>query len=192
MILSNQLIFYLLLFLLIILIFVIWIIWTDIIGAGFEPTSSKVVKRMLEMAQVDSRDVVYDLGSGDGRIVIEATRQFHAHSVGVEADPLRFGYSKLKIKILGLSNQVKIIWDNFFKVDISNATVVTLFLSAKANQKLKQKLISELKPGTRVVSYFWTIKGWNSVGEDQENHIYLYILGKTGMEYSIGSGDVIN
>jgi len=190
MIISNQIIFYILISILIILILVIWIIWTDIIGAGFEPTSSKIVKRMLEMAEVDSQDRVYDLGSGDGRIVIEASKLYHAHSVGIEADPVRFGYSKIKILILGLKNQVSLIWANFFEVDISKATVVTLFLSAKANQKLKQKLLTELQPGTRVISYFWKIKGWRPVQEDKEKHIYLYIIGKTRYEYSLDSGGI--
>ena len=164
---------------------VIWVIWTDIIGAGFEPTSSKVVKSMLTMARVDEDDIVYDLGSGDGRIVIEAARIHHARSVGIEADPIRYWYSKVRVRILGLQNRVSLIWKNFFQVDLSRATVVTLFLSAKANQKLKQKFITELKPGTRVVTYYWRIKGWKSEAEDHEKHIYLYVIGKTSYEYSI-------
>jgi hypothetical protein len=123
--------------------------------------------------------LVYDLGSGDGRIIVEAARHHHAHSVGIEADPIRFGYSKIKILILRLQNQVSLIWANFFQEDISKATVVTLFLSAKANQKLRQKLLTELEPGTRVVTYYWRIKGWKPVREDNEKHIYLYIIGQT-------------
>lgn len=185
MIISNQLIFYILLSIIIILILAVWIIWTDIIGAGFEPTSSKIVNLMLEMAHVNSGDLVYDLGSGDGRIVINAARLHNAHSVGIEADPVRYWYSRIRVKMLGLQSSVSVIWTNFFSEDLSKATVVTLFLSAKANQKLKQKLQTELKPGTRVVSYYWRIKGWKPVQEDKEKHIYLYIMGKTSHEYSL-------
>ncbi len=185
MIISDQVIFYIILSILIILILVIWIIWTDIIGAGFEPTSSNIVKRMLEMAQVDAHDLVYDLGSGDGRIVIEASRLYNARSVGIEADPIRFGYSMIKILILRMHNQVSLIWANFFKEDISKATVVTLFLSAKANQKLKNKLQTELQPGTRVITYFWKFKGWKPIKEDKEKQIYLYVIGKTINEYNM-------
>ena len=174
-----------LLFILIILIVVIWVIWTDIIGAGFEPTSSKIVKSMLEMARADGDDVVYDLGSGDGRIVIEAARIHHARSIGIEADPVRYWYSKVRVRILGLQDRVSLIWKNFFQVDLGGATVVTLFLSAKANQKLKLKLLHELKPGTRVVTYYWKFKGWKPVKEDHKKHIYLYIIGKTTHEYSV-------
>lgn len=175
----GQIIYNIIILLILIIIFIFWIIWSDIIGAGFEPTSWKLVKRMLEMAGVDSHDIVYDLGSGDGRIVIESARIFNAHSVGIEADPLRYFWSKIKVSILGLQSQVSIVWGNFHKQDLSKATVVTLFLSDKANQKLKQKLQQELDPGTRVISYFWRFKGWKPVLTDEKNHIYLYIIGKT-------------
>lgn len=180
----NQMV-YLIISVAVVSIFLLWIFWSDVIGAGFEPTSRKLVKRMLEMAQVDAGDVVYDLGSGDGRIVIEAARKFNAQSVGIEADPLRFIWSKLMMMILGLQEQVDILWGNFFREDISKATVVTLFLSGKANQNLKQKLQSELRPGTRVVSYYWSFRGWKPVQEDKENHIYLYIIGQTSYQYQL-------
>ncbi len=182
MLITNQIIYLILIIVTVIIIFLFWIIWSDIIGAGFEPTSRKLVKRMLEMAHVDSDDVVYDLGSGDGRIVIEAARMFNAQSVGIEADPLRFIWSRMRVVILGLK-KVNIIWGNFFHKDISKATVVTLFLSRKANQNLKLKLQSELQPGTRVVTYFWNFKGWKPVQEDKENRIYLYVMGQTSQEY---------
>ena len=162
-----------------ILIFVIWIIWSDIIGAGFEPTSRKYVRRMLEMAQVTNNDLVYDLGSGDGRIVMEAARKCDARAVGIEADPIRYIWSKIKVLLWGMQKKVTITWGNFFREDLSRATVVTLFLSQKANQKLKQKLQCELKPGTRVVTYYWSFNGWEPVQTDKEKRIYMYIIGQT-------------
>lgn len=194
MLITNQIIYLILLFVIFAVIFMFWIFWSEIIGAGFEPTSRKLVNRMLEMAQVDAGDVVYDLGSGDGRIVIEAARRFNARSIGIEADPVRFIWSRMKVVLLGLHEQVNIIWGNFFQEDISHATVVTLFLSRKANQNLKHKLQSELQPGTRVVSYFWNFRGWKPVQEDKEKHIYLYVIGQTSYEYRLkvsSSGDMI-
>ncbi|CDG65606.1 MAG: hypothetical protein PWQ15_1857 [Methanobacterium sp.] len=131
---------------------------------------------MLDLAQVSEDDVVYDLGSGDGRIVIEAAQQYHAQGVGVEADPLRVIWSWIRISLLGLRPQVKIIWGNLFHQDISRATVVVLFLWGRTNDKLKYKLQKELKPGTRVVSYVWKFKGWDPVKIDRKDRIYLYIV----------------
>jgi len=179
MLITNQIIYFLTISIIIFAVFMLWIFWSDVIGAGFEPTSRKIVKNMLEMARVEAADVVYDLGSGDGRIVIEAARSFNAQAVGIEADPLRFLWSKVKVLILGLQKQVDIRWGNFFREDISEATVVTLFLSRKANQNLKSKLKVELQPGTRVVTYYWKFNGWQPVQEDPKNHIYLYVVGQT-------------
>lgn len=151
-------------------------LWPLAIGAAYSPSSMKVVRKMLDMAGVDADDVVYDLGSGDGRIVIEAARRYHAWGVGVEADPLRVIWSRLKIIRLGLQQQVKIIWGNLFHQNIGPATVVVLFLWGRTNEKLKDKLQEELKPGTRVVSYVWKFKGWTPVEVDEKEQIYLYII----------------
>ena len=160
-------------------IFVFWVIWTDIIGAGWEPTSKILVRKMLEIAEVNSEDILYDLGSGDGRIIIEAARRYHANAVGIEADPLRYIWSKLMILLYGVNQKVKVIWGNFFNKDLTSATIVTLFLSSKANQQLKTKLQNELKPGTRIVSYYWTFHEWEPVKEDKKDKIYMYIIGNT-------------
>ncbi len=185
MLITSQIIDFITISLIIFAVFMLWIFWSDVLGAGFEPTSRKIVKNMLEMARVEAGDVVYDLGSGDGRIVIEAARSFNAGAVGIEADPLRFLWSKAKVLLLGLQNQVDIRWGNFFREDISEATVVTLFLSRKANQNLKRKLKVELQPGTRVVTYYWKFNGWKPVQEDLKNHIYLYVVGQTTREYHL-------
>lgn len=151
-------------------------LWPLAIGAAYSPSSMRVVQKMLSMAEVDADDVVYDLGSGDGRIVIEAAQKYHAFGVGVEADPLRVILSRLKIIKLGLQQQVKIIWGNLFHQNLTSATVVVLFLWGRTNEKLKDKLQAELKPGTRVVSYVWKFKGWNPVKVDEKEDIYLYII----------------
>jgi phospholipid N-methyltransferase len=160
-------------------LFVFWVIWTDIIGAGWEPTSKILVRKMLEIAEVNSEDILYDLGSGDGRIIIETARKYNANAVGIEADPLRYIWSKLMILLYGVNQKVKVIWGNFFNKDLTSATIVTLFLSSKANQQLKTKLQNELKPGTRIVSYYWTFHEWEPVKEDRKDKIYMYIIGNT-------------
>jgi ribosomal protein L11 methylase PrmA len=158
------------------LAFGIFVIWSAPLGAGFEPTSRRKVRKMLEMSGAGPSDVIYDLGSGDGRIVVEAARRFHAKAVGVEADPFRVLFSELVISLLHLEGQAKIIWGNFFHVDLSEATIVTTFLSQGTNRKLEPKLMTELKPGTRVVSYEWTFDGWTPVARDIDNHLSLYVI----------------
>lgn len=163
-------------FLIVIFIFVVWIFWSSFIGAGFEPTSKELVKKMLDMAEVDSTDVVYDLGSGDGRIVMESVNSYSARAVGIEADPIRVIWSRMFIYINGIRGRSKIKWANFFNEDVSEASVVTLFLGYKANQKLKEKLLDELKPGSRIVSYIWTFDGWQPVKINRSDRLYLYII----------------
>lgn len=162
-------------------LFLIWIFWSSIIGAGFQPTSKKLVKQMLDIAEVGPEDTVYDLGSGDGRIVINAVKKYNAKAVGLEADPSRVFWSRLVITLSGIRNRAKIVWGNFFNQNISEATVVTLFLSDTANQKLKSKFLEELKPGTRVVSYVWKFRGWEPVKADETEEIYLYVIGQSDL-----------
>ncbi len=150
------------------------------VGAGWEPTSRRKVRRMLEMSGAGPSDVVYDLGSGDGRVILEAATTYHARSVGIEADPLRALFSKLAVAMLHLNGQVRVMWGNFFHVDLSEATIVTLFLSQGTNQKLKPKLLAELRPGTRVVSHVWTFEEWTPKIRDAENKLCLYVVGNTG------------
>ena len=152
--------------------------WSDVIGAGFQPTSKKLVKKMLEMAEIGSNDVLYDLGSGDGRIVMEAVKSYGARAVGIEADPIRVLWSRMFLIFYGIQDKSKIKWGNFFNEDISEATVVTLFLSDKTNQKLKEKLVKELRPGTPVVSYVWTFDGWEPTKVNHLDRIYLYKIGQ--------------
>lgn len=163
-------------FLTIVVVFVVSAVWPAIIGAAWEPTSREKVKRMLEMSGVGPLDIVYDLGSGDGRIVLEAARTYHARAVGVEADPLRVLLSRIAIVLFRLRGQARVVWGNFFHLNLSEATVVTLFLSQGTNQRLKPKLMAELKPGTRVVSYVWTFDNWLPTSSDIENELFLYVI----------------
>ena len=154
----------------------VYIIWSWPLGAGWEPTARRKVTRMLEMSGAGPSDVVYDLGSGDARIVLEAARTFHAKAVGVEVDPLKVFYSRLAIAASRLGDQARVVWGNFYHADLGDATIVTLFLSQGTNQRLKKKLLSELKPGTKVISYVWTFDDWAPTSKDERNELYLIVI----------------
>jgi ubiquinone/menaquinone biosynthesis C-methylase UbiE len=146
----------------------------------YVPTKQEVVEEMLRMADVKPGDVVYDLGCGDGRIVITAVQKFGARGVGVDIDPRRIAEANENARRAGVENQVTFRIGDLFETDIREATVVTLYLLPEVNLRLKPKLQRDLKPGTRVVShdfsmgddwkpektlrlgndwiYFWTIK----------------------------------
>jgi predicted RNA methylase len=124
----------------------------------FVPTPEEVVDVMLKVAKVTKNDVVYDLGSGDGRIPIAAAKQYGARAVGIDIDPVRIGEANANLKAAaatepGLLNRVQFLNQDLFTTDISEATVVTLYLLPSLNIKLIPKLNKELKPGTRVVSH---------------------------------------
>ena len=118
----------------------------------FVPTPPEVVDAMLKMANVTSKDVVYDLGCGNGIIVTTAAEKFGARAVGIDIDPQRVKEANERVQKAGVEDKVKILNEDLFEADISAATVVTLYLLPSLNQKLIPKLNKELKPGTRIVS----------------------------------------
>jgi len=156
--------------------FMIWIVWSVVVGAPWLPTPKSKVRKMLEFAKVKEGDIVYDLGSGDGRIIIMAAKEFGAKSVGIEADPIRQKWSKLMIRRHRLGEKVKVSRGNFFNFDISDASVVTLYLGVSANDKLREKLVKELKPGTRIVSHHFLLKEWDIIKHDKKADLYLYTI----------------
>ena len=118
------------------------------------PTPEEVVTAMLQLAHVGKNDVVYDLGSGDGRIVIAAVKEFGAQrGFGVELDDMRNEEARVLARRAGVSNRVSFSKEDLFETDLHDATVVTLYLSIAINQRLRQKFLAELKPGARVVSH---------------------------------------
>jgi cyclopropane fatty-acyl-phospholipid synthase-like methyltransferase len=123
----------------------------------FVPTSAEVVDAMLKLAGVTAKDVVYDLGCGDGMIVTAAAKDFGARAVGVDINPVRVKEANERVTKAGVTDKVKILNDDLFTTDISQATVVTLYLLQTLNEKLIPKLNKELKPGTRIVSQTFTM-----------------------------------
>jgi len=126
----------------------------------FVETPQRTVDKMLELANVKEEDVVYDLGSGDGRIVITAARDFGARGVGIEIKPTLVERARANAKKAGVADRVSFRQGDLFKAGISEATVVTLYLLPSVNKKLRPKLFRELAPGTRVVSHDFDMDEW--------------------------------
>ncbi len=121
------------------------------------PTPQVVVDAMLDIAEVKASDIVYDLGSGDGRIVITAAKKYGARGVGIEIDPALVTSATENARAAGVSDRVRFVNQNLFSADISDATVVTLYLLQSLNERLRPKLVRELKPGARVVSHVFNM-----------------------------------
>ncbi|MGB5962876.1 MAG: methyltransferase domain-containing protein [Coleofasciculaceae cyanobacterium] len=126
----------------------------------YVPTPEVVVERMLELAKVNKNDLLYDLGSGDGRIVITAAKKYGAKGVGVEIDPELVEKAKANAQTAGVSDKVEFRQQNLFDVNLSEATVVTLYLLPQINLKLRPQLLRQLKPGTRIVSHEFNMGEW--------------------------------
>jgi SAM-dependent methyltransferase len=126
----------------------------------FVPTRQSVADAMLKLARVNANDVVYDLGSGDGRIVITAAQKYGARGVGIEIDPTLVRISRETALEGAVEHKVTFIEGNLFTADISPATVVTLYLSLTVNMRLEPKLKKDLRPGTRIVSQRFPIGNW--------------------------------
>jgi predicted transcriptional regulator len=152
--------------------------------APYVPTPQKVVERMLQLAGVQDNDTVYDLGSGDGRIVITAAQKFGAKAVGVELDRALVKATEDRIHDLKIEDRAQILNANIIDVDLSQASVVTLYLLTSGNEIVKPKLESSLKPGTRVVSHDFQISGWVPIrtetlrGQGRQHKIYVYEMGR--------------
>jgi len=128
----------------------------------YVPTTEAAVQAMLKLADVKRADVVYDLGCGDGRIVIAAAKQYGARGVGIDIDPQRIQEAKENAKKAGVENLVRFEEKDLFQADIRPASVVTLFLLSSVNLRLRPKLLQDLRPGTRVVSNTFDMGDWKA------------------------------
>jgi len=146
----------------------------------FVATDLEIVNAMLTLANVTRDDVVYDLGCGDGRIVIAAAKEFGARGVGVDLAPQRIREAQANAVRAGVADRVTFRVQDIFDTDIQSATVVTLFLSPEVNARLRPKLTSQLKPGSRIVSHRYGIGDWVPEQTDTlsvrgtRNHIFLW------------------
>jgi SAM-dependent methyltransferase len=151
----------------------------------YVPTTEEAVQAMLKLADVKKADIVYDLGCGDGRIVIAAAKNFGARGVGIDINPVRIAEAKENAKKAGVENLVRFEEKDLFQADIHEATVVTLFLLSAVNLRLRPKLLDELKPGTRIVSNTFDMGDWkpekeSTVGSDDagflSHKLYFWII----------------
>ena len=148
--------------------------------APFLPTPMEIVDKMLELARVGPDDVVYDLGSGDGRIVMRAAQKYGAKGIGVELDERLAKESQEKARELKLDNLVTIIQGDMLQTDLKLATMVTLYLLVSANERLRPMLEKGLQPGTRVIAHDMRVPGWESYREEAvpigsgTHFVYLY------------------
>ena len=145
----------------------------------YVPSPPEVVEKMLEMANVKHEDVVYDLGCGDGRLLFTAVKKFGVKkAVGYEIRKDLYEEVLRNVEREGLSNRIIVYNEDFLNASLSEATVVTLFLTTSANEKIRPKLEAELKPGARIVSHEFTFKGWvpQKVETLSWHKIYLYVI----------------
>lgn len=140
-------------------------------GAPYVKSKKEKVAVMLEFAAIRPGEKVIDLGSGDGTLVIEAARR-GAHAAGIEINPFLVWYSRFMIKRAGFKNRIPIVQGDFRKFPLSNADVVFIYLWPSTIEKLKEKLFQELKPGARIISNGFPIKGWRHIIE--KDKVYLY------------------
>ena len=146
--------------------------------APFVPTPLSVVEGMLTLAKVDEHDRVYDLGSGDGRIVIMAAQKFKAEAVGVEMDDNLYKQSTERIAELALGKRAKILHENMYKVSLRPATVVTLYLLTSVNERLRPIMERDLRSGARVVTHDFKVPGW----EEKDSKI---VMSETGISHTL-------
>jgi SAM-dependent methyltransferase len=149
----------------------------------FVPTPPEVVEEMLRLAGVKTGDILYDLGCGDGRIVIAAAKRFGIKAVGIDIDPVRITESNANAAAAGVTGKVRFIQQNLFEADFREATVVTMYLLTSVNRRLRPKLLAELQPGTRLVSHSFDMGDWRpdktsvvSTSYDDERAVYFWIV----------------
>lgn len=144
----------------------------------YVPTSNGVADAMLKLARVTSSDTVYDLGSGDGRIVIAAAKKYGARGVGIEIDPALVAAARKNAASAGVADRVTFRQEDLFKTDLSGATVVMLYLSTTTNMRLRGILQRQLKPGTRIVSHRFAMGDWKPDAEERHEgtNIYLWTI----------------
>ena len=146
-------------------------------AVAFATTPRVVVDAMLDLAQVSGDDVVYDLGCGDGRIVVAAARR-GARGVGIDIDPRRIAEAEARARREGVSDRVTLLVGDLFEADVREATVVMLYLQPRPNLRLRPRLLAELEPGTRVVSHSYDMGGWKPdiVRHVAGRRIYLWTV----------------
>ena len=148
------------------------------INTPYVASEPRIVNAMLELAKVTAADTVYDLGCGDGRIVIAAVQKYGAHGVGIDLNPVRIEEARANARVAGVGDRIRFEANDLFDADIHSATVVALYLLPDVNLRLRPRLLRELKPGTRVVSHAFDMGDWKPDKEIvvEGEHVYLWTI----------------
>ncbi len=162
--------------LIILLLCGLWILVPMLFGPPWIPTRMNRIRKALQLAQVKPNDVVYDLGCGDGRVLVIAAGEFGARAVGVEIGPVQCAAAWLRATLAGMKDRVQIRWGDFYKADLKDADVVFAYLTSGQARRLEEHLASQLKPGVRVVTISFDLPDWQPAAYDRNNLIFLYQL----------------
>ncbi len=154
---------------------IVSVIWTWVTGAAWDPTPKKVIEKILDNLDIKEIDIVYDLGCGDGRFLIETAKRYRCRCIGIEIDPIRYLISKIRVKLHKLEDRIEIRFGNFFSSDLRGATVIFCFLTEETNRELEYKFYKELPYGTIVISYVWRFKGLK-LFKVIDNEIFFYMI----------------
>ena len=174
-------------FIVILIIFLLALIislsWSNYKGSPWVPIRFKMVHKMLDLAEIQPDELVYELGCGDGRIAVIAARKYQARVVGIELNPFLWLWCQLVITIFGLRSRVKVVLGNFYKHDLRDADVVVCYLLPKTNKELEGKLLRELRPGTRVISNTFLFYQVRLSKRDGKALLYLFSPENTQVEF---------
>jgi SAM-dependent methyltransferase len=177
MTLETPLLILLAFFIILFVVYLLWVVIPILSGLPWIPTRPRRIRRALELAHTSPGESFYDLGSGDGRALIIAAREFGMQAVGVEISPIHCIVARINAMYHGISNQVVIKWTNFYKVDLSAAEVIFVYMTSREASRLRYHLENLLHPGTRVITISCEIEGWQPAIFDREALIYIYQIG---------------
>jgi SAM-dependent methyltransferase len=158
-------------------IYLLYYIITFISGAPFVPSTKRATEAMIAMANIKKGEKIYDLGSGDGRVLFLAVKK-GAIGIGYELNPILVLYTKIRAFFSPDKKHITVRWKSLWKADIHNADVVFVYLLPLSLNLLQQKLLTELKPGTRIISNSFIFKNWPIEKQDKANHIFVFLIPK--------------
>ena len=152
----------------------LWLAIPSFYGLPWVPTSRRRIRKALELAGVRPGEVVYDMGAGDGRVLVAAVRQFGARAVGIEVSPLHFLAAWFNLLFNGCGKNARLVWNNMYNCDLSAADVVFAHTISSQAPRLKAYLEAKLRPGTRVVTVLYDLEGWQPRDMDERDMVFLY------------------
>ena len=161
-------------FLFLFILGLLWVLVPAFFGPPSVPTRPDRIRRALKLANLQPNDTLYDLGAGDGRVLLIAAGEFSAHAVGIEVGPVQCAWIWLRAIASGLGNKIQIKWGNYFTADLSRADVVFVYATSREIPRLASHLTRQMKPGARVVSISADFPGWEPAVFNEESLIFCY------------------